>query len=565
MARCFALLVSPSQPSRFKSELTRSLKTTNGRAAKRLVTAAIDHAEHLCEIARRLLGIAQSVEEAAELSPEASTALANQYHAAVLMMDEELRKIGMGIEQGLMLEPGKREPGMSPLDLARYDAFVADREAELRQAIASARAPRRTKQAASVLLSAASINIPDGTPERRDVELDFLAAERRAMGDVRARLSGAVVSTPPLSNQQGPLLSATFERWAKGDPVRGGKKPREATVAEGRTILRRFIELHGDMPIRAITKQHSRELLIATARVPKGIPPSLRKLKLPALLKQNLIAYTPRAAATINKTMQILGGVMVRAEKDGFFDGVVGWSNPFHIALDVNELEKEPYQPFDIHELNKLFASPVFANKERPVGGRGDAAYWLPLLGLFTGARRTELAQLRASDIQQNADTGVWFFNFHSTDGNTLKTRAARRKTPVHPKLIGLGLIAYAQRRLEAGGTKAPLLTGFAQPVGPKVKSWTKWFSRYLAAHVVDHPSKSFHSFRGTFKRFARAAGCEEHVVDVLVGHASDSVGRKYGRSRDALGTLDAGFPLEKLSQEISRVQFPAVRFASRL
>ena len=34
-----------------------------------------------------------------------------------------------------------------------------------------------------------------------------------------------------------------------------------------------------------------------------------------------------------------------------------------------------------------IFNTPVFTKGERPEGGQGNAAFWLPLLALFTGAR----------------------------------------------------------------------------------------------------------------------------------------------------------------------------------
>lgn len=558
-------LVSPRNPARFKSELTHSLRTTEGRKAKGLAAKAIAHAEQLCDAARLALRMVRDGAIVQELSPEDSAALANKYHASILTLDEVIRKDGFETERALATGPHAPEPGMSGLDLDVYAEHLAAREGEVRRGLATTRPPSRTKRAASAILKAASVSLPGGTPERHDTDLDFLAAERRALRDIRARLDGEIVPTPAISNQaSGPPISKAFEDWSKGSPARGAKKPGAAVVAEGRVILRHFIELHGDLPVAAITKRHARELLSAEERIPKGLPSELRKLSVKALLARNLNAYAPRAAATVNKSVQIMGGVLRRAERDGHVDHLAHWSNPFHkIAVETNPQDAEPYEAFDTQELNRLFASPVFAQGERPQGGKGDAAFWFPVLGLLTGARRGELAQLRAGDIKQDADTDVWFVDFHTAaDGNRLKTAASRRKTPLHPVLAGMGLVDYAQGRLKAHGPNASLLPCFAAPVEPKTKAWTKWFSRYLARHVVDHPSKSFHSFRGTFKRFARAAGCEEHVIDALVGHAANSVGRGYGRQRDAsTGALDKGFPLEHLAAEIAKVRFAGVKW----
>mgnify|MGYP000942295287 CR=1 FL=1 len=562
--QALALLVSTSRAGHLKNEIKHSLRTSDAKVAKRRAALSIAEVETLCDYARSFL--ARGVSHGDDgLSPDVSAALANDFHAALLAIDEQMRKGGLGSERPLMLAPdaAPREPGMSGVDLKAYSAHIADREADTARSVAASRPSARAKQAASARLSAAAIDLPEGSPALRDLELDFAAAERRALRDVQARLSGEIVPTPALGPAQGksagPTIRQAFDRWAAGDPVRGARKPGAAVVAEGETILRRFIELHGNMPIAEITKRHARELLHGLARIPKGLPEHLRAMKLPALLKRDLSKYEPRAAATVNKSMQVLGGVLSRAEKDGYFDELPMWSNPFHIAIDVNAIELEPYQPFDVAELNKLFASPVYSEGKRPIGGRGEVAFWLPVLGLFTGARRTELLQLAAGDVRQDADTGVWFFAFHAEGDNRLKTAASRRATPLHPELIRLGFLDYALERARKKGPKAPLWEGFSKPIAPKAKAWTKWFSRYLATHVVDHPAKAFHSFRGTFKRFARASGLEEHVVDALVGHAGHSVGRKYGRRADAQGVLDAGFPLARLAEEMARVAVPGL------
>ena len=56
--------------------------------------------------------------------------------------------------------------------------------------------------------------------------------------------------------------------------------------------------------------------------------------------------------------------------------------------------------PFDQADLQAIFSSPVSTEGARPKPGRGEAAYWLQPLALFSGARMEELGQLRPSDIQ---------------------------------------------------------------------------------------------------------------------------------------------------------------------
>ena len=44
----------------------------------------------------------------------------------------------------------------------------------------------------------------------------------------------------------------------------------------------------------------------------------------------------------------------------GFLELVPGWANPFHVAFEISRSERQPYEPFSVSELQKLFASPVF-------------------------------------------------------------------------------------------------------------------------------------------------------------------------------------------------------------
>jgi hypothetical protein len=110
------------------------------------------------------------------------------------------------------------------------------------------------------------------------------------------------------------------------------------------------------------------------------------------LLKQDFGDSPRRSAQTVNKTLSLLGGIIARAERDGFVEAVPGWSNPFNVHFEIGQSDKQPYEPFSLDELQRLFASPVFRQALRPAGGRGEAAFWLPVISLFTGARRSEIA-----------------------------------------------------------------------------------------------------------------------------------------------------------------------------
>jgi integrase len=309
----------------------------------------------------------------------------------------------------------------------------------------------------------------------------------------------------------------------------------------------------------AITKAQGRAVRDALAKVPKTLPTRLSRMPLPELLQQDLSPYPKRSAQTVNKTLALLGGILARAERDGFLEALPAWSNPFYVGFEIVQSDKEPYEPFSLDELRQLFASPVFAHNERPRGGRGEAAFWFPLITLFSGARRTEIAQLKLGDVRQG-EGGIWYFDFtNEGEDQSLKTLSSARSVPVHSELIRLGLLQVVAARAASQPLSAPLWEGFEPPLGAKAKAWTKWFGRYLGMHVVDHPAKTFHSFRHTFKRACREAGLSEEIHHALTGHSGGGVGRRYGRERRSDGSFDRGVSLQRLQGEINKIAYPNV------
>src|SRR5205823_4616345 len=100
--------------------------------------------------------------------------------------------------------------------------------------------------------------------------------------------------------------------------------------------------------------------------------------------------------------------------------------------------ERSDRDTFEIAELQTLFSCPVFTEGERPKGGQGEAAFWLPLLALFTGARLGELAGLTADDVrvEQQSRIPALYIRERTERGRRLKTSASERVVPVHRELI---------------------------------------------------------------------------------------------------------------------------------
>ncbi len=205
---------------------------------------------------------------------------------------------------------------------------------------------------------------------------------------------------------------------------------------------------------------------------------------------------------------------------------------------DLELLVRNPWRGIDIQysrattrriwtdaEVTNLLDALRSIPKERlPKQAGSDAAYWLPFLAIYTGARLSELAQLKPSDLVEKPD-GYWLNITDNAPDQKLKTVAAKRSIPVHQVLVAGGLVSYAQQLVNAQASSMwPALPTRTEKAGGY---FSNWFGRYLKAQ--DCMDLDFHSFRHTFRTKLVMAHVPESVIDRIMGH---SVAGSVGKSR---------------------------------
>lgn len=202
-------------------------------------------------------------------------------------------------------------------------------------------------------------------------------------------------------------------------------------------------------------------------------------------------------------------------------------------AVFDDESEDDELRPFTDDELVTLFT-------KAPDAGMRD----LMALAALSGMRIAEACSLTAGQCAEG------IFDVRGT-----KTKAARRKVPIHPDLQAL-----VDRRREGKGPEEWLLEEAGEPdkFGKRSPNMSAAFYRFRKRVEVDEkaPGKgvslvNFHSFRRWFVSEAVKAGTPVHVVRQVVGHEQP-------KNDVTLGTYFKGELTEAKRACVSSVMLPA-------
>ncbi|MFA0672542.1 site-specific integrase [Vibrio splendidus] len=198
--------------------------------------------------------------------------------------------------------------------------------------------------------------------------------------------------------------------------------------------------------------------------------------------------------------------------------------NPFKgMRFKKNRKDSEAKNAYSHTDLQKLFSSEIHTQKKY----KHPHYYWLPLLGLYTGARLNELCQLYREDIfKQN---GTWVIRIDDKlAGQRLKNNSSRRLVPIHSKLLDLGFIEYIN-----SVQHERIFPALKQERDGYGTAASKWFGR-LKTKLGFNRGHDFHSFRHTVATQLKNADVSAVIAGEILGHTQNNITYdRYGKSLD--------------------------------
>ena len=148
---------------------------------------------------------------------------------------------------------------------------------------------------------------------------------------------------------------------------------------------------------------------------------------------------------------------------------------------------------------------------------------WVPILCAFTGARVTEITQLRKEDIRQEGEH--WIVRL-TPDAGAIKT-GVYRDVPLHPQIIAEGFVQFVQNAkpgpLFHNGIDPEKFSAAAAIVSSRLSDWLR---RNGLTPTGLQPN---HAWRHRFKSQCIELGISPRVYDAIQGHAGKTASDGYG------------------------------------
>lgn len=373
-----------------------------------------------------------------------------------------------------------------------------------------------------------------------------LAAKRKAQMR-NASLALAAQGTGPM------LSKAIADHVADLERAKLHKK----TVLESRHTLRLFLGIVGDRPVHMLSQDHVRAMFDGVRWWPSNATkkPAYKSLSVRDVIELAKKNDEPEPAAwTLSKHRQRLSVFFVSLLKGKHLD-----VNPLEGVRAVQTPDTEDTgEPFTDAQLQAIFdpaAFPAWASKY-------PHRWFGPILGLYSGARVHEIAQLRIEDID-TIDGIPGFYVRRGSKGQSVKNKNSRRFVPLAQPVINAGFLTYVEEAKAAGQERLfphlPNSTGLGYG-----RQLSRQFSVYIKRQGITAKGQGFHGFRHTIASKLDEAGASASAIGALTGHGTgQTVLEKFYIDRKSLPDRVATLARFSPPVEIPEYNFQSFRAAS--
>ena len=356
------------------------------------------------------------------------------------------------------------------------------------------------------------------------------------------------ISTPTNSEQ----ISNCAKKYYDRKKVEG---VREKGIKSDISMIDEFVEIVGDISFASITKKEVSHYIDVQTKLPSNRLKKVgyRDLTIKEVLELNLTQKETQTPQNINKRIGKLSVFANWGVRQGLID-----KNPFSGMKFLLKKQPNKRQPFTADELRIILNPETYfkwtIDFEHPFRkGRvinNLPYYWIFLVGILSGMRTNEIAQLRTKDLKK--EKNIWFMYVTESDETKVKTQTAIRKVPIHPRLTELGFVDYVGniKRKKKDRIFWELKEERDGYAGNLSRHYNERFLR--AVGVWEKIVKVLYCTRHTFINKLYSEKVDENVIKTLVGHEKEFTMKHYGGDP---------FTPERLLEEISQVDYSGINW----
>ena len=337
----------------------------------------------------------------------------------------------------------------------------------------------------------------------------------------------------------------------------------EKLLGEYRVLTDEFIEIIGNIPVSSLSKESIRTYIKTQMKLPinRKKNPKYRDLSIVEIMK--LKGVKPQSRLNVNKFLSRLTtfmrfGISQGYIKENYIDGM-----KLPISKTEGRKRRKPFSPDDLVKILHpntyldwtIDYKKISSNQHKTFTTNKDVKYqkpfyWSFLVGILTGMRTNEFAQLLIKDVIKKDN--VWMFSIDETEGKTVKTTSSIRKVPVHPTLISLGFLDYIKIIKSQGFDRVfPELTRHRDGYATKISQ--HYNEKFLPAlGIWEKQVKVLYCTRHTFINRCYIKGVDRDIIKSIVGHEPDFTLDVYGGNP---------FTPKQLFQGISKVSYTKIRW----
>jgi integrase len=240
-------------------------------------------------------------------------------------------------------------------------------------------------------------------------------------------------------------------------------------------------------------------------------------------IEQIIAQRTPEADQISKRTksnyLSKVSGLLIWLESEGYLAQRI--DSPLRGVIKLDKSAHEERDPYSDDELRKLFNSDAYQTGTHKFA----SFFWVPLIGLLSGARENEICQLDVSDIKIEDPLGIWVFSINQEDSDqtrkSVKKAHHKRLVPIHQILLDLGFLEFYELQMALGESRLFPELPYKKGKG-YIDKFQRWYNRtYKKDCDIQNHKVSFHSLRHNVINYLA------HTLDVSEDITAHYLGQK--------------------------------------